>query len=204
MKTLEWQQYIEEQGRVHGKNLFTVAELANAARTSPQALNVELGRLRKKGLIVQYGRGIYGHKDSVTPEQLVPYLDSRAYITSTSAFYRHGLLTQVPMRFTCFTNRRHNRSRERSTPLGPFVFVCVKEPIYRPPSSGVVAPPEQALLDFVYLMRRGGVDPGEIVGFRGLDRIRPSLVKQISRRYPSTVRNQALHILGMNTAESME
>ena len=48
MKTLQWQNFLEEQSSVYGKKLFTVTELANVANTSPQSLNVELSRLKKR------------------------------------------------------------------------------------------------------------------------------------------------------------
>jgi hypothetical protein len=195
MKYFQGQQYLTEQSRVHEKNIYTIAELANVAKATGQALNVEIQRLGKKGLIVQYAHGIYGLKDKVSPESLVPYLDKTAYITSASALYHHGFITQVPMTFTCFTNRRINRSRLRLTPLGRFVFVCVKKPVYSLPFKGIIAEPEQALFDFVYLMRRSAVDPETIVSFRKLDEFRPSRLAKIARRYPTTVRKQIAHIL---------
>jgi hypothetical protein len=195
MKYFQWQQYLTEQSQVHDKSIYSIAELANVAKTTGQALNVEIQRLGKKGLIVQYAHGIYGLKDLVTPESLVPCLDKTAYITSASALFHHGFITQVPMTFTCFTNRRKNRSRNRLTPLGRFEFVCVKKPIYSPPLKGIIAEPEQALFDFVYLMRRSAVDPETIVSFRKLDEFRPSRLAKIARRYPSTVRKQIAHIL---------
>jgi hypothetical protein len=195
MKAWKWRDYLEEQSRVHGKNIFTITELANIAHTSRHTLNVELARLRKHGIIEQYARGIYGLSNTATPEDLVRSLDSRAYITSISALYFHQLITQVPRTFDCFTNRRHNRSRVRLTPLGRYVFVCVSKPIYHPPKGSTVASPEQALFDFVYLMRRKGVDYKTIVTFRNLNRLRKSRMATTSRRYPQTVRNQVWNMM---------
>lgn len=195
MKFYDWQKYLDEQSRVYGKNVFTPSELANISYSSPQALNVEIGRLIKRGLIVRYSRGAYGLKDTVMPEALVPYLDSHAYLTAASALFHHGLIAQVPQRFSCFTNRRHNRSGKRLTPLGQFIFICVQNSIYRPPLKGIIAPPEQALLDFIYLMRRKGVNPESIVTFRKLVTINRSRVKRLAPRYPGTVYKQAARIL---------
>jgi hypothetical protein len=195
MKTYEWHKYLDEQNRRFGKNIFTPSELANIAHTTPQSLNVEIGRLINKGVIVRYARGVYGIKDTVTVEALIPYLDSHAYLSGASALYHHGMIMQVTKNFTCFTNRRQNRSRKRRTPIGEFVFICVHKAIYQPPLKSVIAPREQAFLDFIYLMRRKGADPETIVDFRNLDTINRIKVEKISRRYPKTVYQQAACIL---------
>lgn len=200
MKALKWQGYLAEQSRVQGKTIFTVTELANIAHTSAHVLNVELARLVERGVIQRYTRGKYGLPNMVTPEDLVKNLDSHAYITCASALHYHQLITQIPKQFTCFTNRRHNRSRERMTPLGLYVFVCVSKSIYSKPMGKAIASPEQAMFDFVYLMRRKGVDPKTIVTFRNLERLDDSQISQVSPRYPKTVRKEVRNILRMKNA----
>ena len=196
MKALKWQQYLEEQ-LVHGKKLFTVAELANIAATSHHALNVELKRLTKRGVLAKYARGVYGTPNEATPEDLLRYLDAHAYITSAYALFHHGIITQAPKTFTCFTDRRHNRSRIRKSSLGRFVFVTVKQPIYAPPSGALIAPGEQALYDFVYLMRRRGVDPKSVVTFRNLDNLRQHPA-DYALRYPDSVKKNVADLLGVD------
>ena len=193
MKILKWQQYLEEQ-LVHGKKLFTVAELANVADTSHHALNVELERLTKRGVLAKYARGIYGTPNKATPADMVRYLDAHAYITSTYALFHHGMITQVPKTFTCFTDRRHNRSRVRKTSLGRFVFVTVKKPIYAPPAGILIAPGEQALYDFVYLMRRQGINPRSVITFRNLNNLRQQL-KDYALHYPASVKKNVADLL---------
>jgi hypothetical protein len=195
MKAREWQQYLEEQSRRHNKYVFTVNELANVAGTSRYAINVELNRLKKYGVLASYVHGKYGLSGRVTPEMLLPHLDRNAYISGSYALLHHQLITQEPVKITCFTNRRHGRNREVSTAAGRFVFVCVKAPIYSPPESGIYAPPEQALCDFVYLMRRSGADPRSQVTFRNLDRIETAALLRIARRYPATVADVLANIL---------
>ena len=186
MQVLQWQQYLEGQ-LTRGKKLFTVAELANIANTSHHILNVELERLTKRRVLTRYARGIYGVPDGVTPADLVRYLDAHAYLTSTYALFQSGTITQVPTTLTCFTDRRHNRSRERRTPLGRFVFVTVKKPIYAPPGDNLVAPGKQALYDFVYLMHRRGVNPRNVVTFRNLDKLQQQS-EDCFIHYPASVR----------------
>lgn len=53
MKTLEWQRFLETQRTRHGKTIFCVTELVNAARTTTAAIHVELQRLVQRGVIGQ-------------------------------------------------------------------------------------------------------------------------------------------------------
>ena len=57
MKVLEWMRFFTAQREQHGKSVFTVAELANVADTSPTVMNVELGRLVKQGVIRRWVPG---------------------------------------------------------------------------------------------------------------------------------------------------
>jgi len=186
MKAREWQKYLEEQARQHKKFIFSITELANISDTSRRAVNVELSRLRRYGLIERYGRGHYGLPARVNPEILLPFLDKHAYITGSYALFHHGLITQLPSAMTCFTSRRHSSS-ETSTPAGCFVFVCVKMPVYNPPDNGIIAGPEQSLCDYVYLTRRHGVAIESQVTFRKLERLRVNVLKKLESSYPRTV-----------------
>jgi len=131
MKTRDWQRYLDEQARRHGKHSFTLTELAHAAGTGRHSLGVELARLLKAGVIERHGWGLYGLPGTASSEQIVAWLDSHAYITGASALFRHGLITQMPAGITCFTDRRHNR-RSAETPAGRFDFVTVSRSVYQP------------------------------------------------------------------------
>jgi hypothetical protein len=187
MRSRDWIQALEEQRAAHQKVLFTVTELANLAGAGRNALQVQLSRLRRQGVVLQYARRLYGLPGAVRVEDLLPAIDSHAYVTGIWALHRHQLITQVPTTITCFTDRRSPRARFRSTPLGRFEFACVRSDAYSPPASGVLAEPEQALCDFVYTCRRAGVEPGAQATFRHLDRLRGSRLRSVARRYPSTI-----------------
>jgi hypothetical protein len=187
VKALAWWKFLEEQRDRHGKVLFTVTELANVAGASRAALNVELARLRSQEIIAKYAHGLYGLPGAVSPEVLVPAIDSHAYITGHYALYRHNLVPQTPTSITCFTDRRSARARERATPLGHLLFVCVRSEVYFPVSDGSIAPPAQALCDYVYLLRRQGTAPEALVTFRGLARVRDTDFLATLRRYPVSV-----------------
>ena len=99
------------------------------------------------------------------------------------------------MTVTCFTDRRSPRARERDTPVGRLVFVCVRSAVYAPVPEGSVAPPAQALCDYVYLSRREGVRPEALVTFRDLQRARSDLPDHLAR-YPITVQKHIKRLIG--------
>jgi hypothetical protein len=196
VKANAWRRFFEQQREQHGKVLFTVTELANVAGASRTALNVELTRLRAQDILVRYAHGLYGPPHAVTPQALVSAVDSHAYITAHYALFVHNLVTQVPTAITCFTDRRSPRARQRDTPVGRLVFVCVRSRIYCPPAEGAIACPAQALCDFVYLSRRRGVAVEAVVTFRNLARICGPDLANILARYPETVRRQVHELIG--------
>ena len=187
MKALAWQRLLVTQRDRHGKVLFTVTELAHVAGRSGAALNIELTRLRTQGIIVQYAWGLYGLPDAVTPDALIPAIDTYAYITGSYALFRHGIITQAPTRITCFTQRRSTRARERDTPAGRIEFVFIQGPVYHHPGSPIIASPEQALCDFAYRLRRQHIPIRSQVTFRNLARLNRKVVARTLARYPATV-----------------
>ena len=72
MKALDWQSFFSEQRALHGKVIFSVAELANAGQTTLHTVNTELGRLVTRGLLTRYAHGRYGPTQGVAPEDIVP------------------------------------------------------------------------------------------------------------------------------------
>ncbi len=195
MRAIDWQQFLQEQRDRHGKVVFTMTELANVSSLGPRSLKVALSRLVDRGVIQNYAKGRYGLAGAVRIEDLVPSLDPAAYITGMYALYRHQLITQVPTEVTCFTNRRHNRSRVRVVSLGRIVFVCFADSVYSYPQESVIASPEQALSDFVYLCRRRGIASSNIVTFRNLDRLNPDRIQSRLKRYPATVNREMERLL---------
>ncbi len=187
MRARDWQRFLRDQRRDHGKVVFTVTELANVAGCSRNALNVELSRLRRHGDVVRYAQGLYGLPGAVDAQTLLPHLDPHAYITGLWALSRHNLVTQHPSLVTCFTSRYSPRGRDRQTAAGRFLFVCVRSKVYAPPEHGHLVAPEQALCDFVYLCRRRGISVSEQATWRNLATLRQAQLEQVLPRYPRTV-----------------
>jgi hypothetical protein len=195
MKAFEWQQFLQDQRERHSKVLFTATELANADGGSTGSIRVALQRLVARGVIQRYADGRYGLPGAVRIEDLVPSLDRAAYVTGMYALYRHHIVTQRPSEIRCFTNRRHNRSRVRTTPLGRIVFVCLTSAIYAPPGDSVIAAPEQALCDFVYECRRQRLPPDALVTFRNLDGLDRNRLTAVGSRYPKTIASEVARLI---------
>ena len=195
MTALQWHRYLEQARLRDHKTVFTVTELANIANVAPHSLNVQLGRLVGQGVIVRYASGKYGLPGRVSPEDLVGPLDSGAYITGLYALSHHNLVTQWPTTITCFTNRRHNRSRIRKTPIGTFSFVCVSGRIYDHPAEGNIVRAEQAFCDWLYLCSRKNVAPESQVTFSDLSGLREEVLADLLPRYPGTVARETARIL---------
>jgi hypothetical protein len=194
MKAVEWVRFLTAQRAQYGKGVFTVAELANVADASPAVMNVQLGRLVRRGVIRRWVPGRYGLPDGVTAAELATAIDAGAYVTGAHALACHGFITQVPHEIDCFTRRRHNRARRRPTPLGTLVFVCVGPGIHHPPASGGLADAPQALCDLLFVQRRRGLDPRNLYTFRNLDRL--SIPPALLARYPRTVQQAVRSLLG--------
>ena len=198
MRALDWQRFFQQQRDEHRKVVFTTAELANVAQASPGVLNVALRRLVKQGVLARYAAGRYVLPGAVSPEDLVPTLDTSAYVTAMYSLYRHQIITQAPTEITCFTNRRHNRSRVRKTPFGRIVFVCVESAVYSTPRDGVMASGEQAFCDFIHVCRKRGVRASSLVTFRNMDRLDRQALAGILIRYPVAARREATRLLAKN------
>ena len=190
MRALAWVRYLNDQRDCFGKTLFTVTEMANIAGASRTVMNVELGRLVKQGMVCRWATGLYGLPAGVTPASLATAIDSTAYVTAAWVLAQHGYITQQPREIDCFTQRRHNRSRRRSSQLGTMVFVTVSPRVYAAPAEGGIATPEQAFCDLFYVMRRRGLDPRTLYTFRKLSQL--VVEDSLLARYPKTVQRAVL------------
>jgi|694.fasta_scaffold98475_3 hypothetical protein len=200
MKAVEWVRFFTDQRARHGKGVFSVTELANVADASQAVINVQLGRLVRRGLIRRWVPGRYGLPDGITAEELAAAIDADAYVTGAYALARQGFITQQPREIDCFTRRRHNRSRRRNTPLGSLTFVCVSPRIHSMPSAGRVAPPEQALCDLLSMLRRRGLDPLSLYTFRKLGQL--VVPPAVLARYPRTVQRAVESLIARTRTDS--
>lgn len=193
MKTLEWMNFFLRQQREHNKRVFTISELSNVANASPAVTNVIVGRLVKRGVLERAARGLYGIPGAYTLDDLLPMIDSGAYVTGARVLFDQGLLLQAPTATLCFTDRRPFSLR-RQTAAGLLIFRIVRPPIYAPPREGVRASVEQALCDLVWTTP-DVTDLKMIYTFRNLDCLKSGALKRLAARYPSETREKINRLL---------
>lgn len=192
MRARQWQQYLTDQAEQHGKRLFTSSELANVGSLGRSDIALQLHRLLRQGVLVRYARGLYGLPHDVQLMELVPQLDPAAYVTGLSALFQHNLVTQVPAVMTCFTVRRHFKTTV-TTPLGRIELTRVSSRVYAKPKNPLMAEPEQALLDYIYISRQRGTEAvSSMVTFRHLERLKQARINAHAPRYPKPVVAEAL------------
>lgn len=146
-----------------GRPVFTTREIAALAETSLSSASQTLSRLQKQGLVTRAARGVWcvTADPRFTPFLLVPYLSGghRAYVSFFSALHLHGLIAQIPQIVYAATTAH---TRRRRTPLGAFSYHRIHPAFfagfdwYRGGRSFLIAAPEKALVDCLYLSSRKG------------------------------------------------
>ena len=122
-----------------------------------QALNF----LQREGLIFKISRGVWtetGHK-GLSPYAVIPFLlpSHRAYVSFISALHLHGIIEQIPQEITLASTFHTKKIR---TGMGTF-SIHQLTPLffkgfdwYKGTGSFLIAEPEKALVDSLYLSAR--------------------------------------------------
>lgn len=141
--------------------VFTTHELAatsgKSASNVVQALNV----LAKNRIITKIYRGIWADAEEgkISPYAVVPFLlpRQRAYVSFVSALHLHGLVGQIPQVVTLATLAHTKTIRTAAGvfelhQIGPRFFDGFTW--YKGTGSFLIAEPEKALIDSIYLSTR--------------------------------------------------
>jgi len=149
-----------------------------AGDINPKVVRLQLTRWVKSGRIYQLRRGLYAlappyQKVKPHPFMVANLMQRASYISLQSALAFHGLIPDIVHATLSVTTVRPARWE---TPLGIFEFRHIRRellrgyrmlelPGSRPGQQALVATPEKALLDLVYL-QPGGATPGYLDGLR--------------------------------------
>jgi predicted transcriptional regulator of viral defense system len=146
-----------------GRPVFTTKELAAVRGTSVSSSVQSLQRLAEEGVIVHVRRGVWAvpGDPTFTPHALVAPLAAShpAYVSFLTALRLHGIIEQIPQVIYAATTAH---SRVIRTPLGTFSFHQLTAPFfagydwYGDRQSYLIATPEKALVDCLYLAGRRG------------------------------------------------
>ena len=145
---------IKQLGRV----VFTTNELACFSGKSLSATTQALNFLQREGLIQKLYRGIWAEAIGVrlSPYAVIPFLfpRHRAYLSFISALHLHGMVEQIPQEIT-LASTAHTKSIQ--TKIGTFSVHHIASSFfkgfvwYRGESKFLIAEPEKALIDCLYL-----------------------------------------------------
>jgi predicted transcriptional regulator of viral defense system len=154
---------VDQAVRSIGSAVFTTRQIAALRGSSLSAASQGLSRMEERGLVKKVTRGIWCVPDDprFTPFALVPYLAGghRAYVSLISALHLHGLIEQIPEIIYAVTT---GHTRVRETPVGTYSYHRVRPRFftgfdwYGNRQDFLIATPEKALVDSLYLSSRKG------------------------------------------------
>jgi predicted transcriptional regulator of viral defense system len=143
------------------KPVFTTFDLSALSGRSASATTQTLARLAKRGVVRKVRRGIWAIAGDARASAfaVIPYLfpKGRAYVSFISALHLHGIVGQIP-RVITLASPSHTRTIVTS--LGTFSVHRIAPAFfagfhwYEDTGSFLVAEPEKALVDSLYLSAR--------------------------------------------------
>lgn len=149
--------------RAFDKTVFTTRQIAALRGSSLSATGQALGRLERQGLVRRVTRGVWCIPDDprFSLYSLVPLLAGghRAYVSLISALHLHGLIEQIPQIVFAVTT---GHTRVRRTSVGTCSYHRIHPHLfggfdwYGKSQDFLVATPEKALVDSLYLSSRKG------------------------------------------------
>lgn len=141
--------------------IFTTHELSAISGKSLSAITHALNFLEREGVIFKIYRGVWAESgnERLSLNTVVPYLfpKHRAYISFISALHLYGIIEQIPQIVT-LASTVHTRIIR--TKIGTFAAHRIAPSFfdgfdwYRGTGSFLIAEPEKALVDSLYLSAR--------------------------------------------------
>ncbi len=146
-----------------GRSVFTTREVYAVSGKSLSGVVQGLNYLSRQNALVKIRRGVWAEPspDPISPFRIIPFLPSgqRTYLSFLSALHLHGILEQIPQTIFCaslahthvYTTAAGTFSIHRIAPDFFFGFDW-----YKQTGDFLIAAPEKALLDCLYLSGRKG------------------------------------------------
>lgn len=146
-----------------GRPIFTTKEIADFSGGSLSVTSRVLARMERQRLITRVIKGLWcvPSDPRFTAYALVHFLSGtrRAYVSFVSALHLHGLIEQIPQIVYAATT---GHTRLVRTPVGAFSFHRIAPSMfagfewYGDRRDFLIAAPEKALVDSLYLSSRRG------------------------------------------------
>lgn len=141
--------------------VFTTHELVSISGKSPSTVVQSLNRLTAQGLMMKVYRGVWAEQGgkALSPFEIIPYLfpRQRVYVSFITALHLHGIVEQIPQVMT-LASLVHTRTIR--TKAGVFSVHQIAPEFYdgfdwhKKEGSFLIAEPEKALVDSLYLSSR--------------------------------------------------
>jgi len=141
--------------------VFTTREAAMLSGSSLSNASKMLRTLEKKGLLLKVSHGIWAEagNEKLSPYSVIPLLlpKNRAYVSFISALHLHGIIEQIPQEIT-LASIVH--TKKINTRLGVFSIHRISPSLfdgfdwYKGEGGFLIAEPEKALFDSIYLSTR--------------------------------------------------
>lgn len=141
--------------------VFTTSELSGVSGKSLSATTQALNFLEKQGLLLKVYRGIWAESGSksLSPYTIIPFLfpTHRAYVSFISALHLYGIIEQIPQTITLASTIHTKIIRTKIATfsvhqIAPSFFDGFDW--YKGSGSFLIAEPEKALIDCLYLSAR--------------------------------------------------
>ena len=143
-----------------GRPVFTTFELVAQSGKSSSTIIQSLNYLCRQGVVFKIYRGIWGETGgAVSAYAVIPFLLPRArvYVSFVSALHLHGIIGQIP-RIITLASTAHTKTMKTSVAtyavhrIAPSFFSGFAW--YKGTGSFLIAEPEKALVDSLYLSAR--------------------------------------------------
>lgn len=147
--------------KMMGRPIFTTREISDISGKSMSNVTQSLDYLSQHNVIKKLYRGIWVEVTNklLSPYMLIPHLFKarRAYVSFLSALHLHGIIEQIPQTITLASTAH---TKKIKTAVGVFVVHQMSPAFFsgfdwhKGSESFLVAEPEKALIDCLYLFTR--------------------------------------------------
>lgn len=141
--------------------IFTTREISDMSGKSMSTVTQSLDYLSRHNVIKKLYRGIWTEITDklISSYMLIPHLfkSTRVYVSFLSALHLHGIIEQIPQTITLAST---SHSRKIRTAVGTFIVHQISPEFfsgfdwYKGSGSFLIAEPEKALADCLYLFTR--------------------------------------------------
>jgi predicted transcriptional regulator of viral defense system len=191
---MDWVTVIRKEAQT--SSILRTDELARKYDIVPAAVTQALARQEQKELVEHVSNKIYYNWLALdgSARDLVNVLREDAYVSLESGLREYGISTQSPRTLTCVTTDRPKELKGRTITISyrsisPRLYWGFVRKTTRY-GSYLIAEPEKAILDWIYLGIRNGAAPAlDELDFGGVDR--PKLLNY-ARKFPFST---YLHLL---------